>query len=345
MTSPKADIGGEITIRLQVVTGKVSSVDIASSRLPDMSRMFLGRTPEQVLPLIGTVFSLCGKAQTIAGLQATESALGLRVSRAQHAARDMLRLAEMLTQTAWRLCLNWPQALNLPPDPALPRLALAAEGQFEQALFGGAGWKSVGGAALELDAKGIAKVIETLQSGIRSLTAHGGLAAQLRDGIAAAGLDGFGALPMNATPEAGALSRQWHNPEVNSLRKNGAGLAARLAASLADLNEIASALSLASATLASDHPKTLPHVIFGSGDATVMTARGPLKHAVTLRDGVYAAYEINAPTEGNFAPNGPVVAGLIGADATDAAALTKAAMLHILAIDPCIRYSVEVDHA
>ena len=76
--------------------------------------------------------------------------------------------------------------------------------------------------------------------------------------------------------------------------------------------------------------------------AEVETVRGALRHRIRIEDGRIADYAISAPTEANFRLGGPVEAGLLGAAA---AGIESAARLHVLAIDPCVEFTVEVDHA
>lgn len=76
--------------------------------------------------------------------------------------------------------------------------------------------------------------------------------------------------------------------------------------------------------------------------AAAMTARGPLAHRVEVAEGRIAFYRIDAPTEVNFRTGGPAEAGLIGAPAAN---LAHAARLHILAIDPCVDFSLEIGDA
>jgi len=62
-------------------------------------------------------------------------------------------------------------------------------------------------------------------------------------------------------------------------------------------------------------------------------------------NGLLSAYRIKAPTGPIFLSEGSVTQGLIGAGATDHEALSWAAELHFMAIDPCVLCSVETGHA
>lgn len=328
------DIGGSIRVVLRPRGEQVGAVEIASTRPLSAARVFVGKPVDDVVESIGRLFSLCGKAQTVAALRAAEQALGLDPAPGVEAARELLRLAEMLTQTAMRLGLHWPRALGLELRPDLVRAALAAE-QAVEAQVAGMGWRAVGA--------GVTAPPDAMTDTLARLTdalAGSALVAQLATALEVRGREGFGALPEGMAPEAGALSRNWDARKVAAARAaHGAGLAARLAASAEDLArlplEMIAALAGVEATPARAAPRRS-----GAGAATVETARGPLTHRIEIKDGVVVSCETEAPTEANFAPGGPAAAGLVGAVLDPGAA-----ELHLLAIDPCVGCEVEVADA
>ena len=83
----------------------------------------------------------------------------------------------------------------------------------------------------------------------------------------------------------------------------------------------------------------------GEGLAAVETARGTLLHRVRLVDQQVADYQIVAPTEWNFHPGGALATGLVALEAADDAQLLGAARLAVHALDPCVAFRVEADHA
>lgn len=311
------DFGGHIHVRLGVAQGRVADVAISSSRPRGAARVFVGRTPAESVPMLGALFSLCGRAQTIAGLQALERAQGLHAAPAQASARDLLRLSEMLSQTALRLCLDWPRLLGVAPAAAAARACLAVEAALEKAVFGGPGWKVPGGVAFAPDRAAARATIDSVSALMDEAALSGPLARQLRHALADAGLRDFGG------PDTGLLAR----------------LDARLAMMAVLPARMRTALDGAAPgdTPVPDAPKT-----DGSGAATVETARGPLTHSARVAGGVIADYEIHAPTDDNFLPGGPVAQGLLGADATAPDAFRRAAELHVLAADPCVRFTLEI---
>ncbi len=68
-----AEMGGEIRVRLTDVAGRIGAVEIVSTRPVEAARIFEAQTAEAMCGAIGRVFSLCGKAQTVAALTAVEA--------------------------------------------------------------------------------------------------------------------------------------------------------------------------------------------------------------------------------------------------------------------------------
>jgi len=83
----------------------------------------------------------------------------------------------------------------------------------------------------------------------------------------------------------------------------------------------------------------------GEGLAAVETARGMLLHRARLVDQHVADYQIVAPTEWNFHPAGALATGLLGLESSDDVQLQGAARLAVHALDPCVAFRVEADHA
>nr|WP_246500602.1 nickel-dependent hydrogenase large subunit [Azospirillum rugosum] len=79
----------------------------------------------------------------------------------------------------------------------------------------------------------------------------------------------------------------------------------------------------------------------GNGAGAVDTARGRLAHWVRLEDGRIADCRIVAPTEWNFAADGPLARGLVGA-VTDAGLEERAGML-VAALDPCVASAIVIE--
>lgn len=98
-------IEGRLDISFQVEGGKVLGVGIASSRPLRITSLFAGKSPEEVLALIPSLYSICGTAQTCAAVEAFEHALGLHVSPSTRAARDVAVWAETAREHLLRLVM------------------------------------------------------------------------------------------------------------------------------------------------------------------------------------------------------------------------------------------------
>lgn len=77
----------------------------------------------------------------------------------------------------------------------------------------------------------------------------------------------------------------------------------------------------------------------GRGMATVMTARGELRHEIALDGDRIAGYVIEAPTDRLFGPESPLPALLRGRPIADAEA---AAARLVMALDPCVPWELEI---
>ncbi|MBZ0129612.1 MAG: hypothetical protein K8F59_10895 [Rhodobacteraceae bacterium] len=344
MSEQRGDPGGEIRLVLALSAGRVRDVACVSTRSQDAGRMFIGLTPDQVAGRIGTIYSLCGQAQTIASLGAFEAAMAIRINPAQQAARDILRLAEMLSQTALRLCLGWTRALDIPPEPQPVRACLAAQAALEDAVMQ-EGWKRPGAGLARPDIMQATGITANLKTMTDTLLQPDGLADRLRRALAVRGLQGFGRVGANQPVGEGALSRVRNEGTIAQARQaHGTGLATRLEASLIELSTLPDRIAQAIGTL-KPCPNADSRSNTGTGTASVETVRGNLTHALRLADGRVADYRITAPTEANFSTNGPLQAALAGASASDIAVLRQAAELLVLAIDPCVDFSIEVRDA
>lgn len=142
--------------------------------------------------------------------------------------------------------------------------------------------------------------------------------------------------------ETGPLARHHAHPLVAALlAEHGPGVLTRLAARLVEMAEALREM----ASLVQDLPeaKAVPADTpqsDGAGIGMVEAARGQLAHRVEMKEGRIIRYQILAPTEWNFHPDGPLARGLTGVDAT--AGLDRRARLLVHALDPCVACDVMV---
>jgi hypothetical protein len=359
----------EITLHLD--GDRVGRVAIGSSRPVKASDMLNGRKPEQVLALLPTLYSLCGTAQGLAGLQAVENAAGIDASPAQRKARHILCRVEVVAEHAAAILRDWPALLGEAPDLAALKPLRPLIMATRKALYPAGDWAMPGGGGLAPDGGALADIIR----GLGEAAARGDeLADRLISRIEDENLEGFGAVPPNLMPqggppdldarlaadhdgsyrarpdygggilETGPLARQSDRSLMGLLMgQYGNGLMPRfsarmmeMASSLREMEDLVQDLSGDSGGLPMARND-------GSGLGVVDAARGLLAHRVELREGVLSAYRILAPTEWNFHPEGPLARGLEGAPAGEG--LEWRAGLLAAALDPCVPHRIEVIHA
>ncbi len=145
--------------------------------------------------------------------------------------------------------------------------------------------------------------------------------------------------------ETDPFTRQMAHPMIAALISNhGNGLLPRLAARLVELASIPgylrSGLEMLDRKMQNrDSVRTMP----GTGIAQVEAARGRLVHRVELDGDRVQRYQVLAPTEWNFHPQGVLAQGLKGLAVRDKAVLRRQTELLINAIDPCVGYQLQID--
>ena len=126
---------GTLVIDLFHDSGKVSGVQIASSRPDTVAQVLIGKSPEQVLETVPLLFTLCGNAQAYAALQVCRAALGIAADPESDSARNMLVQLETLREHAWRILLDWPVFIGLAQDKKALAMLLKFDALFKQHLF------------------------------------------------------------------------------------------------------------------------------------------------------------------------------------------------------------------
>ncbi|WP_299444762.1 hypothetical protein [uncultured Rhodospira sp.] len=379
-----------LSIALTVDQGRVAHVALDSTRRLDAVRALVGQPIGVAVGLIGRVFTLCAKAQTVAAVQAAEAATGQAVSGATAAARRAQVLCEAVEQSVLRMALDWPAVAGTAPDIAAVRhLRRGLE-----AVRGAAavpGWNQISGVAegSVWPPPDLAEALEPVTLGIRAVVFGDAPVPETRaslarladsPGAAVAGalalaldvtpdgapgepvaplrgwtlaeiarrLSGPGAAAFAARPdwhgapaETGALAHFIGHPLVRGLLDDGAGLAARLAARLLDLDRMLAELAdlaqgpgAADPTVFADGP--------GCGLSAVETARGLLVHRVVVAGGRVADWRIVAPTEWTFHPDGALARAPLGWPTGDRAVLTRRVQLLVAAMDPCVGHDVTI---
>ncbi|MBB1092165.1 nickel-dependent hydrogenase large subunit [Rhodopseudomonas palustris] len=355
-----------IAINVVLSGGRVSRIEITARRPIGMTRLAQGRSGEAVVALAPRLFALCAAAQGVAAVHALAAARGESVfvdaAAAQASAVLAERLVELLRGTITTLAGD-----ALPAWAPLLRDVIAAARRFDQAGLLEADAIERGLDALGLPAGCVddadacrdwlasaAPVAELHRPLLGEEAEFGACAVEpltdsddhaigeqlLRDGAS------FALRPDIAgrVPETGSLARQAMHPLIQS---HGTGLAGRLLARLIEIRATPDRLR----ALRNGHSDVADimqatRLGDGLGLAAVECARGRLHHLIALdSNGLIRQFDILAPTEWNFHPQGPLARSLTGQAlrATDDDRCRVERL--VAAFDPCVGFDVHLREA
>ena len=306
---------GALTVRATLRNGRLGNLEV-DLRRPAVTQIFHGLAPEVVVKTVPCLYTICAQAQKAAA----QAALAVAAGDERPAADDAGLWVELLHENLWRLLLDWPPALGLPPEK---EVFIA----WRATRFGGNCADETKGLLADtwssLAEKCLAKLVDRAPeamppecdrqvhaSGVPSpLTAGEWLAGSQEDGETQ---------PVPIAPSSIRAAYQWRVAEVER----------------------------AAAALAVGAP--YPFAVAGGdgcGVAQMATARGVLTHAVQLAAGKVAKYRVWAPTDALFA-DAVALSGLLdGRRFASPDAARRALDQAILALDPCVPYALELNDA
>jgi hypothetical protein len=309
---------GSLTVRATFTNGRLDNLDV-DLRRPAVTQIFHGQAPEAVVKTVPCLYTICAHAQKAAA----QAALAVAADDERPATDDAGLWVELLHENLWRLLLDWPPALGLPPA--------------KEAFIA---WRAtrLGGNCAD-EAKGL--LANTL-SGLAEKCL-----AKLVDRI----------------PEQAPLGcdRQVHATATPPPLTPGEWLAGWQEAGAAQLAPIApiaptsiraayqgrvAEVERAAAALAAGAP--YPIAVAGGngwGVAQMATARGVLTHAVQLAAGKVVNYRVWAPTDAFFADAVALSGLLVGRRFASPDEARRALDQAILALDPCVPYALELNDA
>jgi len=165
------NIEGQINIDIFPQRTNGASVEVTSSRPVQAAKVFIGKTPEDVLSIVPLLFSVCGTAQTRAALTCIEQHLHIEADPAVETARDMLVLLENAKEHLMRIFLDWPKLFDLKDDSKhLPYLCKLIS-EFKPALFQ-KGLAFTLDSKLDIDNKKLNRLIDTLEEYLHDHVFH-----------------------------------------------------------------------------------------------------------------------------------------------------------------------------
>lgn len=338
---------GRLAIDVTLVSGRVVSASVGSTRPIGLARMLVGRRTQEAPALVGRLFSLCGRSQAAAARLAIAAAEGRpqTLTRLETTGLMAERIGEYLR--AETMAAVREGAL---PDPAsLARLRAAMAAARDALALAESDPRNAAPAAARrlVEAADACRVAVAKGEDDAPAMRPDGLGAADDAAVVAAlraDQQGFAAMP--ALPgrcvETGAFARHWAGLDP------ALGLeAARAEARRCDFRETLAGL----AAVATDAEAPLPDLAAsaslgaGEGYAAVESPRGRLYHLARCTGGMVTAYAILAPTEWNFHPSGPFVATLKGMRLGEAG-VAQARVERLAALfDPCVTAQVTIREA
>lgn len=100
-------IEGELRITLQCHGEQVRQVDIISTRPLQLTRMFNGKSVDELLTMIPMLYSVCGTAQSAAAVKACRMASGQSSDPQTDLLEQILVNVEMAREHLWRILSDW----------------------------------------------------------------------------------------------------------------------------------------------------------------------------------------------------------------------------------------------
>jgi coenzyme F420-reducing hydrogenase alpha subunit len=140
--------------------------------------------------------------------------------------------------------------------------------------------------------------------------------------------------------ETGPLDRRMEEPVIKEvIAEHGRGLTARFLAQCVETMRCLEEMRSIADELVNDIGSPIK-ASAGTGVAMVEAARGWLAHRVEIADGRVCRYQILAPTEWNFHPQGSLVRGLTAGSVGPSP--VHFAQLLVAALDPCVPCQLEM---
>jgi hypothetical protein len=291
----------------QIVIDLCGGVSVGSTRPAAIGRLFRGKTPAEAKALMRLLFAVCGAAHEAACDKALAAASGGEPGSSSGAVE-----IEAIREHLMRIAVDWARAVGEAPEPHMLRAIHGLVRMDRKAAL--------------RDARLIMQLLaaapeRVLRDGIAALEGCDSVAARLLKMVDERGWRALGATG-DVAEETTCFTLMRPNPLVAG---HGNGLTARLASRIVHL-----AALLAGAAIA------------GASPGEVITARGALRHRATVSRGIIEDYEIVAPTDVNFAPDGPARRSLAALASARPDDLERPARLLIEAYDPCVAYSLRV---
>lgn len=326
-------------------TGAQAKSRLARSGPDNVLQIAKGKDCREAIRLAGMVFPICPNAHMAAGLYAIEDAGDIHLPVTQAAAREAVILAEAITGSVWRASLTWPRLLGVPETPDPVRGARSASQRLSSAIFVD-DWTKIGGASIHFDASAAGEALETLRACLKGLPEVAEKSARAADTICA------GIVFEKLRPLGGQITSPQSDPihlsfeetplSLHCPDKRSATLGDWFRAHAVHAEALICQLQQRLSEIGNQKPVPCPGEISGRGFGLATTSRGRLRHAIDIEEDRIIAWHTAAPTDWNFAPDGPLARYCARLDPER---LAEQAAWLVAALDPCAPCTVALSEA
>lgn len=333
---------GQLQLQLDWSAGRIIQAEVHLQRPTlQVSQWLAAGTVAQALQHIPLLFSLCGTAQRLAAVQAVERARGLEVSPEVDRARQQLLRLERVREGVWRLLKDWELPL------AMAHLKALVAGCQHAQRCGEALWLPGGEGATDILSE-LNDVLMPLEGVAMALDQVGldWLEARLRP---------WAKIRLNTVTDHLPLCPRPMPEQRLTTAGRVTGSAAQALTVVGAAEQIQQRLLGLQQQVKEDlqsllHPPltvvSMPSwaVGVGRGQAWVLTARGWLWQDVQLEGEQVQHWQILAPTDWNFQPQGPLPELLKGVVVAQNQVEGLAQDL-LLSLNPCVGHVIQVRYA
>ena len=319
---------GSLTVRATLRNGRLDNLEV-DLRRPAVTQIFHGLAPEVVVKTVPCLYTICAQAQKAAA----QAALAVAAGEERPTADDAGLWLELLHENLWRLLLDWPPALGLPPE--------------KEAFIAWRATRFGGNCAGETKKLLVDTLDDLAEKCLEKLVDRAAEQVPWRDALQAKGPVAQAPLGCSHSPAGDPAAL---NPEAWLAGWQGAteampALMAPSSIRAAYQGRVAE-VECAAAGLAAAAPYPIAAAGGkGWGAAQMNTARGVLTHAVQLAAGKVAKYRVWAPTDAFFADAFALSGLLDGQRFASPDEARRALDQAILALDPCVPYALELNDA
>jgi hypothetical protein len=311
---------GHITICLG------QGIAIRSTRPANIGAIFAGKNVADVARLMPLLFAVCGRAQGEASRLALAMARGEQPDPALPAAVT----AEAIREHLMRMAVDWAKTCGVVTDTSVLRRIHALPRRAGEVPS-----LELAGEAQALLAELAADAVVIRAGNLEAVLSGRTIAARLLRLVTTRGLSDWGHGEADLGETSAFTLVRGHAAMAPLLADHGDGLLSRLYARPLHVAVLIE-------TLAGRPAQALLRRQGEWGEATVPTSRGLLTHRARRDGDQVTAYEISAPTDINFNPQGIAACRLGGTHpSTDDFPLR----LFVEALDPCVTYSISAEAA